>query len=350
MDDCCPSDEKNKKHQLDFLLLFGATTVGILYFIHIFWGPNSSTHPYLHTLSAGTFELMNEMWLGIALGLFFAGMMGFIPRETVQKILGKPGSLSGILRATAAGFLFDLCNHGILMLGAKIYERGASIGQVMAFLIASPWNSFSLTFIMVGLIGIKYTLLFILISMVIAIISGILFDHLMLRGVLPKNPNSSESLSEGSAFREIIKLIKKIKMTQANLKLFFKNSSHESRIILRWIFIGVVISVCVRAFMPLDIFQSYFGSSALGLIITLLSATVIEVCSEGSTPIAAEIFNRAAAPGNSLLFLMAGVSTDYTEIMILKDTTKSWKISLFLPLITLPQIIFFAWLLNTYRI
>ena len=35
------------------------------------------------------------------------------------------------------------------MVGAKLYERGASIGQVMAFLIASPWNSFSLTLTLV---------------------------------------------------------------------------------------------------------------------------------------------------------------------------------------------------------
>ena len=47
------------------------------------------------------------------------------------------------------------------MVGAKLYERGASIGQLMAFLIASPWNSLSLTIIMVSLIGWQWTLMFI---------------------------------------------------------------------------------------------------------------------------------------------------------------------------------------------
>ena len=49
---------------------------------------------------------------------------------------------------------------------------------------------------------------------------------------------------------------------------------------------------------------------------------------------------------NSFAFLMAGVSTDYTEIMVLKETTKSWKIALFLPLISLPQIVLVAWVIN----
>ena len=43
---------------------------------------------------------------------------------------------------------------------------------------------------------------------------------------------------------------------------------------------------------------------------------------------------------------MTGVTPDYTEIMILKDTTRSWKIALFLTLLTTPQILVIAWLMN----
>ena len=81
-------------------------------------------------------------------------------------------------------------------------------------------------------------------------------------------------------------------------------------------------------------------------LITVAVATVLEVCSEGSTPIAADILTRAQAPGNGFAFLMAGVATDYTEIRVLRDTTKSWKIPLFLPLITVPQVLLVAWLIN----
>jgi uncharacterized membrane protein YraQ (UPF0718 family) len=56
--------------------------------------------------------------------------------------------------------------------------------------------------------------------------------------------------------------------------------------------------------------------------------------------------NRAAAPGNAFTFLMAGVATDYTEVMTLRDTTRSWKIALALPLVTVPQVIVIGLLLN----
>ena len=63
--------------------------------------------------------------------------------------------------------------------------------------------------------------------------------------------------------------------------------------------------------------------------------------------VAADLLTRAAAPGNSFAFLMTGVSTDYTEIMVLKETTASWSIPLLLPLITVPQVVVLALIMNT---
>jgi uncharacterized membrane protein YraQ (UPF0718 family) len=117
--------------------------------------------------------------------------------------------------------------------------------------------------------------------------------------------------------------------------------------VLRWIFFGVVLAASLRVLFSPESFQTFFGPTFAGLGLTILGATILEVCSEGSTPIAADIFTRANAPGNAFAFLMIGISTDYTEIMALKETTKSWKISLFLPLVTLPQIVFIAILINS---
>ena len=100
--------------------------------------------------------------------------------------------------------------------------------------------------------------------------------------------------------------------------------------------------------MPEDAFATWFGASFVGLWLTLLAATVIEVCSEGATPIAADLMNRAGAPGNSFTFLMAGVATDYTELLSIRDTTKSWKIALFLPLVAVPQVMLVGFILNGF--
>ena len=116
--------------------------------------------------------------------------------------------------------------------------------------------------------------------------------------------------------------------------------------VFRWLLFGLPFATSMRAFVPTDTYQTLFGPTIAGLFLTLVVATIIEVCSEGSAPIAAEILTRAAAPGNGSTFLMAGVVTDYAEVMVIRDTTKSWKIALFLPMLTLPQMLLVGYLLN----
>ena len=87
------------------------------------------------------------------------------------------------------------------------------------------------------------------------------------------------------------------------------------------------------------------GPTVGGMLVTLALATVIEVCSEGSSPLAFEIFKQTGALGNSFVFLMAGVVTDYTEIGLLWQNVGK-KTAIFLPIITVPQVILLGILAN----
>lgn len=347
---CCSTDAEDghahhDKRGLDWLLWISLTLVIGGYATHLLKG--SLTPPdFIIRFGDASFELLNAMWWGVAAGIFFVGIMGRIPREFVMSILGKGGTASGVLRATMGGVLLDLCSHGILLVGMKLYERGASLGQIMAFLIASPWNSFSLTLILIALIGLPWTLLFITLSIIIAIVSGLIFEMLVKRGVLPDNPHRSDIPEDFRFVAEAKKQLSATRWSPTLLIDMLKEGARESAPVLRWVFVGVVLAGLLRAGVSDAHFAHYFGASFGGLALTMIAATVIEVCSEGSTPIAADILTRAAAPGNSFAFLMAGVSTDYTEIMAIKETTHSWKIALFLPLVTLPQVFILAWIIN----
>mgnify|MGYP001083827558 CR=1 FL=1 len=296
--------------------------------------------------SESIFVLMNKMWWGMLLGIFFVGVMDHIPRDLIISALGKGGTFGGLLRATGAGVLLDLCSHGILLVGMKLYERGASLGQVMAFLIASPWNSLSLTLILWALIGLKWTITFLLLSMVIALISGTIFEKLVGKGVLPENPHKKDIPEDFLFWSTARAELAKASITPKTMALTLNDGLKGSAMILRWIFLGTVLAALLQTFVSADQFQTYFGPTLAGLGLTLLVATILEVCSEGSVPVAGDLLTRAGAPGNSFAFLMTGVATDYTEILSLKETTKSWKISFFLPLVTVPQVILIAIILN----
>lgn len=354
MSDCCKHHHKEtpepeghgccgSKTRIDWLLWGSLTIVALAYATHLFgleqhlgWAP-------LIEFTHGAHELMTKMWWGVVAGIVAVGVMHQVPREAVMKVMGRSGSIGGIFRAVLGGVALDLCNHGILMVGMKLYERGATLGQTFAFLIASPWNSFSLTFILVALVGLPMTLLFILLSILIALATGILVEKV----IHPPDRETIEANEETLSWTEVWQRTRESFPNKSQLLLvLLKDGLKESRMVLRWVFFGVVLAAGIRALFDPQSFQEWFGPSISGLFLTLAGATIIEVCSEGSTPIGADLVTRANAPGNGFVFLMAGAATDYTEIMALKETTGRWSKALLLPAVTVPQVLVIGYIVN----
>ncbi|MCB1721971.1 MAG: permease [Rhodospirillales bacterium] len=346
MNDCChiATQETSRPKRFDFIM-FGALTIIILTLILNAFNLNI---PGLALFAKTQIELLKAMSWGVALGLLSVGLMNKIPRTYFTAILGKGDTFADILKAAIAGVILDLCNHGILVISGKLYERGLSIAQVLTFLIASPWNSLSLTFILIALIGLKWTLVFTLASMVIAVISGMIYLALLKNGFLPANPHSEDVPEDFDIRADMKARLKGWRLSWKWAGEILRDGWKDGQMIIRWILFGAVVAAAMRAFIPAETFTHWFGPSLLGLGITMIAATIIEVCSEGSAPIATEIMNTGGAPGNGFAFLMAGVSTDYTEILVVREFTKIWKIALSLPLITMPQIIVLGLIFNTF--
>jgi uncharacterized membrane protein YraQ (UPF0718 family) len=303
---------------------------------------------WLHVFGHTCYELLTRTWWGLLAGVVAVAVLGRVPRELVAAVLGRGGSISGLFRAVAAGVALDLCNHGILMVGMSLYKRGASLGQTLAFLIASPWNSLSLTLILAALIGWKWVLLFIVLSMFVGLVSGYLADRLVAAGRIPGNPNSVALPSGYRCIPALQGVLRSLKPGWRNYAGLAREGIAGSRMVLRWVTFGFVLTALIRAFVPDAAFQQYFGPTLAGLFLTLLATTVIEVCSEGSSPIAADLLTRAHAPGNAFVFLMAGAATDYTEIMSLRETTRSWRATFALPLLATPQVLLIGWLIHRF--
>lgn len=353
MDSCCnpparPSGSAccgHAKRRID-LLLWGSLVLFLAGVTVHFLVPSAPAR--LHTFGHACHSLLATSWWGLLAGIAAVAVIGRLPKELVAAVLGRGGSTGGLLRAVGAGLLLDLCNHGILMVGMGLYRRGASLGQTLAFLIASPWNSLSLTLILAALIGWKWMLLFIALSMAVALIAGWLADRLVDSGKLPPNPHSVDLPANYCVLPALRGVIRSLKPSLANLLQLAREGLSGSRMVLRWVLFGFVLTAAIRAFVPEEAFRDWFGPGVAGLFLTLLATTLLEVCSEGSSPIAADLLNRAHAPGNAFVFLMAGAATDYTEVMSLRDTTRSWKTALALPLLTVPQVLLIGWLIDRF--
>ncbi|PCK00400.1 MAG: ATPase [Zetaproteobacteria bacterium] len=340
---CCPNTSKAKK---DWLFIVSASVLILSIGANQILSLLDLSPLLLHHFAQACIQILLTMWWGVALGIVLIGLMSKVPRDFFTAIMGRSDNFSGLLRAVFGGLLLDLCCHGILLVAAKLYERGVSLPQVVAFLVASPWNSLSLTLILITLIGFKWTMLYILGSVIIALITGVILQYLIKTGRLPDNPNKPEMSKNFNFLQESKSLLKTVKFTKSGFSDVLKSGWHDGKMIIKWLLFGTIIAASLRSFVPADVFAEWLGPSVAGLFLTLFIATIVEICSEGSAPVAGEIFTNAHAPGNAFTFLMAGVATDYTELMIVREFTKSWKMAFMIPIITVPQVLFIGWLMN----
>lgn len=304
--------------------------------------------PLLIPLRNGFLLYMKKIWWAVGLGLLLGGLIDYyVPQEYISKIL-SPKKASAIFNAVFLGFLMSACSHGILALSIQLHKKGASNPAVVSFLLASPWANLTVTMMLVGFFGIKG--LFIIISaIIVAINTGFIFMFLEKKGMIEINKNRVD-VSEGfSVIGDLKSRLRNYKFSLrgilADLRGIIKGALELSDMVLWWIILGVLIASIAGAYIPVHFFHRFMGPGLLGIFVTLALATIMEVCSEGSSPLAFEIYRQTRTLGNSFVFLMAGVATDYTEIGLLW-TNVGKRTAIWLPVITVPQIIAIGYLAN----
>jgi len=290
------------------------------------------------------------IWWAVLLGLVLGGAIDYyVPQEYVSKILARKRPAT-IFNAVFLGFLMSACSHGILALSIQLHKKGASNPAVVSFLLASPWANFAVSIMLVSLFGLK-GLLIIFCAILVAINTGFIFMFLDKKGLIEKNKNSLAVAEDFSITCDIVIRARNYKFSALTLindaRGVMRGGAALADMVLWWIILGVLIASLSGAYIPVHFFHRFMGPTLLGLIVTLALATVIEVCSEGSSPLAFEIYRQTGALGNGFVFLMAGVVTDYTEIGLLWANVGR-RVALWMPLASVPQALLLGYLINNF--
>ncbi|MEM0492473.1 MAG: permease [Candidatus Thermoplasmatota archaeon] len=346
----CPSCKKpsNKwyKERLYILTIILTTITIISYLIE-------PLRPFFNALK----DYILIIWWAIILGFILGGFIDyFIPREYIEKYLSRHRKRS-ILYAVIFGFFMSACSHGILAIAIELYRKGANTSSVVAFLLASPWANLPITIILFGFFGLK-ALIIILSALLIAVITGLIYQMLERRNMVECcqciRGEDTPILEDFSIIDDVKRRwkqsdFKRVTFIRA-IKGVFKGSWALTKMVMWWLIIGILMAASIRALINIGIishdqFILYMGPSLSGLVVTLIFATILEVCSEGSSPLAFEIYDQTQAFGNSLVFLMAGVSTDVTEIGLIWSNIGR-KAAIWLPVITVPQVVIVGYICN----
>ncbi len=316
-------------------VLFGIVSLGIL-----------PLRPF-----AGAFwDYVQKIGWAVGVGLLLGGLIErYVPREYISRLLAQRRKRT-VLYATGLGLLASACSHGILALSMELHKKGASGPAVISFLLASPWSSLPVTLLLLGLFGGKGFLI-VLAALAVALTTGLIFQRLEQKGWIEKNKQTAAFDPSFKIQADLRRRIRSYRWTpqqfKADLVQVGRGTVELAEMVLGWVTFGVVLASLAQAYIPEHLFRSYLGPDFIGLVLTLAVATILEVCSEGTAPLAFEIYRQTGAFGNSFVFLTAGVITDYTEIGLVWSNLGR-KTALWMIAVGVPQILILGYLFNRF--
>ncbi len=285
------------------------------------------------------------------LGLLIGGLVDhFVPKAYIVKWLSG-GRKRVILRSTLLGFLASSCSHGCLALSLELYRKGASVPAAVSFLLASPWASLPLTLLLLGLFGLK-GLIMVGLSLFVAWMTGLMFQQLDRRGLIESNPHTEGVDRDVHVWSDLVRRFREYpwtwQQTAQDARGVWQGMLPLGRMVLGWVQLGLVLSAVLGALVPHETFLRFLGPTVGGLLATLGVATVLEVCSEGTAPLAFELYRHTGALGNAFAFLMGGVITDYTELGAVW-TNIGRRTVVWMLVVVLPMVLGLGFVLNALR-
>lgn len=337
---CCSHSSKPKpfyKTLLFWAVILSAVFCGLSFFF-----------PRMEIFRVSFWNYASMMFWPMVIGLVAGGVLDhYVPQEYVSKHLAA-NDKRAIFYSVGLGFLMSACSHGILALSMELHKKGASGPAVISFLLASPWANLPVTFLLISFFGAKGFII-IFSALMISLITGIIFQFLAKKEWIEKNPHTVE-IEPGFSIRADFKkrfcaYVWSFSTFINDAKGIFRGSIKLADMIMGWVLLGALLASLIPTFVPGHMLHQWFGPTLQGLGMTLIFATIMEVCSEGMAPIAFEIYRSGGAFGNAFAYLMGGVVTDYTEIGLvwsrLGRRTALWMLA-----VTLPQVIVLAWIYN----
>ena len=255
-----------------------------------------------------------EVLPALAIGFLISGFVHeMIPEDLVLKYLGKRG-MAPILFSTLIGTLLPVCCWGSLPIAISFYKKGAKLGPVLAFLVATPATSVSALLVAYSVLGPVFAVYIFFAVIVMGVVIGLAGNMLNIE---PKNTGEDITCSHCKADPAHAKLhIKKTASTRilAALKYACIDLPRE---IGPELFLGLVLAAIVATFMPIGhIIKMYFGGW-FGYVFSVVFGIITYICSTASVPLVDSLIKQGMNFGAGMTLLLIGPVTSYGTILVL---------------------------------
>jgi len=284
----------------------------------------------------------------LAIGFFLSGLVHeFAPSQWVERHLGSRG-IKPLVYATLAGTVLPICCFGALPVAVSLRQKGARLGPVLAFLVATPATSISALLVTYGLLGPKFTVFIFFAVIIMGLVMG-----------LVGNRFEGKAKVTGAAAEQAVDPVCGMsvevgKATQAEycgqsyyfccphcqqafkdrpeeyMGGYSRNIVHRMKHVFRYAFVdmvkeigpelllGLALAALVAAITPVGRFVGAYFGGGLGYLFSLGFGLVMYICSTASVPLVHAFVSQGMNVGAGMVLLLAGPVTSWGTILVLR--------------------------------
>lgn len=238
----------------------------------------------------------------------------FTPERVRALMKGRSGP-GARLTAVGLGAVTPFCSCSSIPLFIGFVEAGIPLGVTLSFLIASPMVDLAAIAVLLGVIGWKMTLIYVITGLTIAFAGGYILQTFKLE-------------------RWVEDYVWKIRMGEAqaieadtSLRARHDYAWNEVRQIVgriwKYVLIGVGIGAAIHGYVPADYVARIAGDgSLLSVIVAVLVGVPMYSDAVGIIPVAEALLGKGVPLGTVLAFMMAVIALSLPEMLILRKVVK----------------------------
>ncbi len=274
-----------------------------------------------------------EMAPYLLLGFLIAGILHvFVPQGFYRKYLSKNNKLS-VLWAALLGIPLPLCSCGVIPTAIGLRNEKASKGAVASFLIATPQTGIDSILATFSLMGLGFAIIRPVAALVTGVCGGLLVNRLVPEDNAAVTPGTSCNVETGNRFWRVLKYA------------YFKMIQDIGGRLV----IGLLVAALIQVAIPDDFFLHFGNQPLLQMLVILVVAVPMYICSTGSIPVAAALIMKGLSPGAALVMLMAGPAVNLASILVVRKAM-GWRFTWIYLLVIVVFSILFGLLVNAIGI
>jgi len=263
---------------------------------------------FIHTL----WHYIIEVAPALILGFFISGLIHeFLPENFVDKYLARKNFLS-ILWATLIGALLPICCIGNLPVAISFYKRGARLGPVLAFLVATPATSITALLVCYRLLGVKFTVYIFFAAITVGIIMGLIGNMLPIAVKKEDKEEACPHCGEEGHGQEKHALLERVK------SVFVYSFWTMPKDMGKEILIGLILAALIVSIAPVEKLISLYLGGAFGYVFALPFAIIMYICSTATVPLVDAFINSGMNIGAGMLLLLVGPITSFGTLLVVR--------------------------------